>query len=248
MDENDVNGYLSKTQCCINMTDILITDSEHSKQDIIRKLKVKKEPIVIYCAPISSEKRETENKYGQYFLYNGGFDPRKGLEQLVSNFLQLKFRGLLSSKLILTGKIESISFKLAKMISYGEQRHWILDFGYVPDDELFGLFINAKALVYPSFYEGFGLPPLEAMNLGCPVITTHLSSIPEICGDAVYYINREDERGFQEGLLNLEKNENLRRELRMKGLKQAQKYSWGNSADRFLEVLEDSIRGANGQN
>lgn len=56
MDENDVNGYLSKTQCCINMTDILITDSEHSKQDIIRKLKVKKEPIVIYCAPISSEK------------------------------------------------------------------------------------------------------------------------------------------------------------------------------------------------
>lgn len=230
--------YAKNIQSYLDTSDIITTISEYSKQDLTKHFKCNSEPIVIYNAPILEKPQNTANSYGDYFLYNGGYCHRKGIEHLLENFLQLKLRDKLKSKLILTGTIEVLSPKLRALINYGVSRNWIIEKGYVSDEELAGLFLHAIALIYPSLYEGFGLPPLEAMNLGCPVITTRLSSIPEICGDAAYYINREDEADFQRALIALENDTHLRDMLIQKGLTQATKFSWEKSATEFIKLLQ----------
>ena len=238
LSNEEVISYLQTAQKQINNTDILLTISKCSQHDIETNLKVKKEPIIIYNSHFSYIPQNKEKKYGKYFLYNGGYCPRKGIEFLVDNFLQLKLRGMLESKLILTGSVLFLSNRLQSLKNFGISRGWIIETGYIPDEELFNLFINAQALVYPSRYEGFGLPPLEAMNLGCPVITTRYSSLPEVCGDAAYYINRDNEEDFQSALIAIEQNPSLRKELIAKGKKQAEKFSWENTVKQFIKIIQ----------
>lgn len=234
----DIKKYLQDVQVRIDYTDILITISECSKNDLMNRLKLKTNPIVIYNSHFSKTPSDTQNKIGNYFLYNGGYCPRKGIDILVDNFLQLKFRGLLESKLVLTGEIQKISDRCQSLIEYGISRGWIIETGYIPDEELFNLFVNAKSLVYLSRYEGFGLPPLEAMNLGCPVITTSLSALPEVCLDAAYYVNRNDDEDIAHALIDLEKNHEIRNHFIQKGKIQAQKFSWEKSVEKFVYELK----------
>lgn len=238
MNRDDVARYLAQIQKNIDNSDILLTISECAKQDIEEHLTLKNKLSVIYNSYFSHIPSDTRNKYGKYFLYNGGYCPRKGIEQLVDNFLQLKLRDLLESKLILTGKEAPLSPRFEALKKHGKSRGWIIETGYIPDEELFNLFMNAQALVYPSRYEGFGLPPLEAMNLGCPVITTRYSSLPEVCGDAAYYIDRDNEEDFQAALIKMEQDENMRQSLIAAGKQQTLKFSWEKSARKFMEILQ----------
>lgn len=231
--------YYNKTQSYLDVSNIVVVDSEHTKQDLLNHFECKSEPVVLYFAPYLEKPSHSTNSFGDYFLYNGGYCPRKGMDHLVDNFLQLKLRGKLQSKLILTGTIIHLSTRLKALIQYGISKQWIIETKYISDSELANLYSHAIALVYPSIYEGFGMPPLEAMNLGCPVITTKLTSLPEVCGDAVYYINRENDSDFQQALVTLENNKELRHTLIEKGLKQAQKFSWNRSATKFIELLNN---------
>jgi glycosyltransferase involved in cell wall biosynthesis len=113
----------------------------------------------------------------------------------------------------------------------------IAELGYVPDAVLSELYAKAKALIYPSKFEGFGLPPLEAMASGCPVLTTKCTSIPEICGDAVYYTDPDDEEAFANSLINLDSDQEFRDKLARRGLKQAGKFSWDDASRVFLDEL-----------
>jgi glycosyltransferase involved in cell wall biosynthesis len=113
--------------------------------------------------------------------------------------------------------------------------------GYVSDEELRALYESAMCFVFPSIYEGFGIPPLEAMNCGCPVLASHAASIPEVCGDAALYFNPNDADELAALLLRVSKDEELRAEFSRKGLARAQEFSWENAARQILDVCRETF-------
>lgn len=239
--DKDEQSYRKKVQNDIDRTHLLITVSEYSKKQILNNFDVTVEPVVIYNGPTIKVKSRlieiNDDKENDYFLYTGNYDPRKGIESLLTVFISLHRKKLLSSKLVLTGDKNYYSEELRKLIHEGHILGIIEEKGYVSDEVLSGLYSKAKALIYPSKYEGFGLPPLEAMVLGCPVITTKYMSLPEVCGDAAYYIDPDNENDFAEGLLAIENDPELRNELKIKGKKQASKFSWHLSAKKYLDEV-----------
>jgi len=93
--------------------------------------------------------------------------------------------------------------------------------------------------VYPSFYEGFGLPPLEAMACGCPVVVSRAASLPEVCGDAAVYVNPLDPESIADGIQKAAMDEPLRKSLRSSGLKRSEEFSWEKTAARHLEIFKE---------
>lgn len=235
---NEEINYRKRMQTDIFKSDLVITVSEYSRKKILDNFSVRQEPLVIYHGPglqyAENVKRIIDD---DYFIYVGGYDPRKGIEKLIRIYIKLRCQRKISSSLVLTGKINYYSLELKKLIDEGKQLG-LIELGYVSEEKLIHLYSGAKALVYPSKYEGFGLPPLEAMSLGCPVITTKHTSIPEICGDAVIYIEPDNERDFAQGLISLEKNYDLFCQLKEKGRRQAAKFSWNKSAQVFISTLQ----------
>jgi glycosyltransferase involved in cell wall biosynthesis len=116
--------------------------------------------------------------------------------------------------------------------------------GYVTDQELKALYEGAICLVYPSLYEGFGLPPLEAMACGCPVIVSREASLPEVCGDAAWYCDTHDPRDLAAQIVRLSSSAESRRSLRDRGLIRASRYSWRRCAVEHLEQLDEVIQHA----
>jgi glycosyltransferase involved in cell wall biosynthesis len=231
--------YKKSLQKSIDRADLIITNSNYSKQQIISNFDLDVEPEVIYHGiELLNESTINECNF-RYFLYVGGYDPRKGIEKMLKIFLKLHDKKELESKLVLTGAQHYFSDSFKNLVLKGVNKGIIIEKGYVSESELFSLYSNAIALVYPSKYEGFGLPPLEAMSVGCPVITTKCTSIPEVCGDAAYYINVDDEIDFSNALIELENNQQLRNELINKGKAQASQFSWTSTAKLFLGKLRE---------
>lgn len=234
--------YRWTSQQSIYNADLIITDSEYSKRDIYRHLDCRSEILVVLPANfLTSAKVEesiTQLQSEKHYLYFGGYDLRKGLDMLVVTFHELYAAGLVKVPLIVVGqprykKMPGLKEKIAAAVKDGA----IVQTGLVSDSELVHLLRNAKALVYPSRYEGFGLPPLEAMTFGCPVITTRATSIPEVCGDAALYVPPGDRYELAKGILEIENNGDLRQDLRFRGIKRAKLFSWDKSARVFLDAL-----------
>lgn len=239
---NRRQSYLEKTQESIDRTDLIVTISKYSKEQILKNFKVENDPVVIYPGPtlnnnVTSKKKDKNN----YFLYVGGYDPRKGIEILLKVFIGLHEENKLNTKLILTGAKNYYSDELKYLIDKGLKLGIIEEKGYVSDLQLINLYSNALALIYPSKYEGFGLPPLEAMNLECPVITTKCMSIPEVCGQSAYYVDVDDTKNFENALITLENDESLREKLKKDGIKQAANFSWQSSAKKFLKEVDNIL-------
>jgi len=237
----DKETYCRRVQTDIDRTDLLVTISEYSKNEIINNFSVKSEPVVIPLGPTLqfeySKLCQDVRHCGDYFVYVGGYDSRKGIDKLIKIFISLHREKNISSKLVLSGSKNYYSAEFKRLVDEGVQLGIIEEKGYVSDDELARLLMNSIALVYPSQYEGFGLPPLEAMALGCPVITTRCTAIPEVCGDAACYINPNDEKSFADGIVALINGKELQQRLRDKGLKQAAKYTWELAANKFHRSL-----------
>jgi len=113
----------------------------------------------------------------------------------------------------------------------------IIYVGHIPNDKLYILYSAAKCFIFPTLHEGFGLPPLEAMACGCPVVVSDKGSLPEVCGDAAVYVNPYDPQSIAEGILKVLTDENLRQNLIQKGYQQVKKFSWEQTVKKFLEVL-----------
>jgi glycosyltransferase involved in cell wall biosynthesis len=230
-------AYRDRVQADIDRSDLLLTVSKFSKREILRNFSVQAEPTVIYYAPTiqtSGSQDSFSKSYQNYFLYVGGYDKRKGIESLLEVFITLHEQQSLQSKLLLVGKSFYYSKEFKKLIDEGFRINAVEERGYVPDSVLAHLYANAKALVYPSKFEGFGMPPLEAMASGCPVITTKCTAIPEICGDAVYYADPDEEEALAHSLMDVENSNELRNKLARRGLEQASKFSWDETAKVFL--------------
>lgn len=156
----------------------------------------------------------------------------KALELLNEKELQLVVVGSVNSKVFAKG----MEFFNNNNIIYENIRF----LGHINDKELKALYENALCLLYPSFYEGFGFPPLEAMACGCPVIASNAASLPEVCGSAVIYCNPYDPSDIAEKIKEVMANDSLRKELRQKGLLQAQNFNWEKCALEYIEVVKEA--------
>ena len=134
-------------------------------------------------------------------------------------------------------------FTSAKLEEYGIARDRVVLLGHVSFEEIAALLRRADALVFPSFYEGFGLPPLEAMKAGCPVVVSQVGSLPEVCGDAALYVDPYDTEGIAQGIFAVLSNERLRRQLIQRGLERAASFTWKRATRSLLEVIAE-VQGA----
>jgi glycosyltransferase involved in cell wall biosynthesis len=243
----------------VAQADAVIVISEHTKRDVQKYLGVPEEKIrVVYCSASShfrelspEEKQPTLAKYHLpvkgYILYVGNVEPRKNLVRLLEAYSALRTKDMCAVPLVIAGgegwkntdmyrKVEELSL----------DRHIRL-LGYVPDESLPALMSGARLFVYPSLYEGFGLPPLEAMACGTPVVTSNVSSIPEVVGDAALMVDPYDVDELAETMRKVLQDERLREEMRRKGLVRAKLFSWEETARNTRRVYEEVCRGSRSQ-
>ncbi|MBA2746941.1 MAG: glycosyltransferase family 4 protein, partial [Flavisolibacter sp.] len=193
-----------------------------------------------------TEQESTREKYTggkQYFIYVGALQPRKNLLNLLKGFSVFKNRLKSEMKLVLCGRMAWKNEELVKMLKTYKFRHDVLLTGYVSEKELVTLLGSAYAMVYPSFFEGFGVPVLEAMHCNVPALTSSGTSMEEIGADAALYFNPRDHKDIGDKMMMIYKDENLRSRLIENGKKTAAGYSWQKTADLlWLSVMDASIK------
>lgn len=226
----------------------VVTVSESSKRDILRFVDAEPDKIdVIYNAydeRFSREPREEDvvrvrERYqlqDEFVLYAGNVKPHKNLERLIDAFRIVHARGLDHLKLVVIGDDLSKGTSLRRAVHRHNLHKYVRFLGYLPEDTLAVMYRLAGVFVFPSLYEGFGLPPLEAMASGTPVVTSNVSSLPEVAGDAAVLVNPLDPADIADGIIRVLTDENLRRDLRRKGLIRASQFSWETSARRLQEI------------
>lgn len=231
----------------------IITVSQFSKDDISRKFGVDKEKIfVVYNAPKDVFKNLPKNnlnmeklrsKYhikNKYVLSVGNLQPRKNLKRLINAFVGIKKENnLFDVQLVIVGKKAWLFDDILKESI--KNQNDVLMTGYVSEQELVQLYNGAECFVYPSIFEGFGLPPIEAMACGVPVVVSNQSAIPEVVGDAGVFFNPFDEKDIGRNLLKMIKNESLRNQKVQLGLEQLKKFKWEKSAKKILEIYENAF-------
>jgi glycosyltransferase involved in cell wall biosynthesis len=227
----------------------VITVSEFSKRDVLKSLpelngtrvKVTREaPGEIYRAvDRTAAARRIREKYAfdaDYILTLGAVDPRKNTDRVIRAFADLKRTDRIPQKLVVVG-LKS----LPQGADGQDLKGQVITTGYVCDEELVDLYNGASIFLYPSLYEGFGIPPLEAMACGTPVITSNVTSIPEIAGDAAVLIDPRNDEQLRHAIRSLLGNAALRAELSRRGLERAKGFSWRKMAEETLELYE-SVR------
>lgn len=227
----------------------IVTVSEFSKQDIISNFKMPTEKISVITngvrnnfKPLTYEQKDNiKNEYtlgNEYFLAVGGIHPRKNILQLLKAFSQFKKWQQSSMKLVIAGRLAwQYETFIEKLKSYKYRNDVVLT-GYINDNTLADLMGSAYTLVYPSLFEGFGVPIIEAMQSGTPVITSNRSSMPEVGGDAALYTNPDDIDDLAKQMMLIYKDEKLRMQLIEKGLLRAKQFSWDASADKLWKKIE----------
>ncbi|XVJ51226.1 MAG: glycosyltransferase family 4 protein [Vampirovibrio sp.] len=250
----EVEGYLSpekearyrrKTQRYIDQSAMVMTVSAYSKAQILRHFTMTKDLVVIPNAPtLPPRPRETALSLEEtkpYFLYTGRYEARKGIDVAIEAFLALHESGRSQTPLWMTGKAKYYNADFERLVKRATEKGVVKELGYVSDERLATLMHESRGLVYLSRSEGFGLPPLEAMNQACPVITTALTAMPEACGDAVYYVNPDDLAAVENAILLLDRDATLRQTFIEKGFEQAKRFSWEASADLFAAALRREV-------
>lgn len=172
-----------------------------------------------------------------YIIYWGGYHSRKGLNYLVDAFCKYRNNENTDLKLLIVGKKYSLTQECDLKIRSAVKEGIIQELGYLNDNELIKYAKKAKGLFYLSSYEGFGLPIIEAMSLGCPVVTTNRTSCGEIAGDAAIFVEPENIGQVYNAIQKIDYNYEVRKKLIEKGLIQAKKYNWDDAASIFLNVL-----------
>ncbi|HEY4686718.1 MAG TPA: glycosyltransferase family 1 protein [Candidatus Subteraquimicrobiales bacterium] len=236
----------------LRMADHVIAVSESARAGIIEYFRVEEEKItVIPLAPASQfvpkDKNEIEKfrkDYGlpeEFILNLGSLVRRKNLLLLLEAYAILKEKEALPHQLVVAGGDASVGtyrHEILRKISSLNLEDRVILTDYFPDYHLPLLFSAAKVFVYPSLYEGFGLPPLEAMACGTPVITSNVSSLPEVVGNAAIKVSPTDPLELAQALEKILGDESLRENLKEAGLRQAANFSWRNTARETLKVYQ----------
>ncbi|MEO0091183.1 MAG: glycosyltransferase family 1 protein [candidate division WOR-3 bacterium] len=236
----------------LRSADFIITDSESSKRDLLTYFNVAKDKIkVIYCglneiflkSPSIESTRIVRNKYrlpDEYIFTLGVLEPKKNTQRLLWAYTQLKTSLKSLPPLLISGsrkygwKNRSF-FRMVKELNLIDS---VIFTDFVEQKDLPSVYSCACLFVLPSLYEGFGLPVIEAMACGVPVITSNVSSLPEIAGNAAILVNPYDVNEIAQAIKNVLSNRQLQQEMREKGIENAKRFSWEKSAISLLEVFE----------
>lgn len=251
----NVRGYVAWklfAKKTMEIADKIIAISECLKRDVIKYLKVPEEKIrVVYNGkderfkPLNqSEIAEAKRKYNLNFpfvLYVGVLQPRKNIPTLIKAYCKLKKDGT-KHKLVIAGGKGWQYKEIFETVEKLNLQKDVIFTGYIPDDDLIGLYNAADLFVFPSIYEAFGLPPLEAMACGTSVITSDRGAFPEVVGDAGIMIDPYDVDGLAKAMRDVLNNEGLREDIIKKGLERAKMFSWEKCAKEVLEVYEEMGR------
>jgi len=239
---------------------LILTDSHASRRDIIRHLRVPSDRVrVIHLAadvayrpiPQGTHREAIRRKYGlppSYFLYLGGFDQRKNVTALLQAFARIvtscKLQVTSSEPwLVVAGRLpeEDTPFtpdprRIAQELGIAEQ---VIFIGWVSEEDKPALYSGARGFIFPSQYEGFGLPPLEAMACGTPVIASDRGSLPEVVGSGGILVSPDDVPGLAEAMRSLWEDQALRQELSERAQRQAARFSWARAAQETLAAYRE---------
>ena len=258
MPETVGKGYLERF--LNNMPNIIsnsrgiLTVSEYSKRDILKFFSFYPEE-KIFVTPLAANNnfkpldknqcnlyvKNTFKVDDPYILYIGGFSLRKNALGLIKSFCKVYKDLNKPYKLLLVGPLKDEGEKLLSFVQENNLQDKVVFCGYIEDDILPVLYSGCDAFVYPSFYEGFGLPPLEAMSCKAPVITSSITSIPEVTGDSAILINPYNIDELDNALVDLLNNETLKAELSEKGYLRSLNFTWNKTAKNTLNAYRSLI-------
>ncbi|WP_347239883.1 glycosyltransferase family 1 protein [Oscillatoria sp. FACHB-1406] len=240
-----VKTYFKRIQRCLEWTDLVITISESSKRDIVEYLNF--DPDRIWVTPLASrysgeqpllaslpQPQAPYNFSRPYLLFVSTLEPRKNIVAIVEAFNYLKQKYRIEQQLVLIGQKGWKYEPILDAIARSPYSHEIHHLNYLSDNDVAWFYQHADVFVYPSHYEGFGLPVLEAMTLGAPVVTANTSSLPEVAGDAALLVNPDEPLELAEAIFNVLQSSQLRQTLIEKGRERAKLFSWEKTA---LETL-----------
>jgi len=233
--------------------DHLITDSEATRRDVLARFSRPAATVTTVLLAGNSQLPVVDGEQARtliercftlsagYVLCVGSIEPRKNLERVIAAYAELKRRSVSVPKLVIVGgsvwRHQSLHDQIARL---GVVDDVVLT-GHVPADQLAALFRCAGVFVYPSLYEGFGLPPLEAMRLGCPVVTSDRSSLPEVVGAAALTVDPYDTQQISAAIARVLADAGLAAELRRRGLARAAEFSWQRCAQETIAVYHSVL-------
>ena len=239
----------------VNRSDLVITVSEFSKQEILSFFPECEGKIeVVYNGvdlnmfrPMSDQVmiKNVKQKYnveGDFLLYLGTIEPRKNIERLLEAYSLLKKRLVTCPKLVLAGGKGWLDNRIFCTLDKLNLKDDVVFTGYVVDEDVPVLMNAARAFLFPSIYEGFGMPPLEAMACGVPVLTASVSSLPEVVGDAAVLVDPFSVESISSGMEKIISDENLRTQLSQKGKERASLFSWEIVTKKLYKIYEDLVQ------
>lgn len=242
------------TRLSVQRAAMIIAVSHFMKDEIVAELGVQKDKVrVVYHGvspkfiPIRDERilnrlREKYQIKDRYILFVGGFNPNKNLLRLLEGYRELSGYTTHDYCLVITGTKKSImstfNVIMQKVYDLGLQKRIIFT-GYVSDEELPALYSGADFFIFPSIYEGFGMPVVEAMACGTPVITSNVCSLPEVAGDAALLVDPYSSSSIAEGMHKLLLDNHLRKDLVSRGFERAKLFTWEKTARETLKVYKE---------
>jgi len=250
--QKDLYQLKNWTKYSIKKARTIITISEASKRDILKIYKVSEDKVVVVYPGIRAMNntlnphvypmQELKTKFAirdKYLLFVGTLQPRKNITRLIEAFSLVRKAKKHDVQLVIVGRKGWLYEEILAAPDTYAVRADVKFLDFVSDDELGMLYEQAQCFVWPSLYEGFGLPILEAMQHDCPVITSNVSSMPEAGGDAALYVDPLDVKDIADKIEEVLSDKELRKKMIEKGKKQIEKFSWEKAAKETLEVLEN---------
>ena len=250
----DSAAYYGQIDRGVHRASHIIVPSESTKSDLIAQLGVRESKVsVIYEAadtkfaplPVDPVRCELQREYGipqNYILFVGTIEPRKNVDGLLRAYRRLLDRdSQCNAGLVIAGSRGWLYEEVVELVNSLGLAERVFLLGRVPDDELHKLYVGARCHVHPAHYEGFGLPPLEAMACGTPTIVSNVSSLPEVVGDAALLVDPNAAEELAIALQRLLTDDSLHAELREKGLQRAACFSWDEAARMTLDVYRRVI-------
>ena len=233
----------------IRQADVIVTISKFSKEQIVRHFGTEPDKIVVIpCAadmekfhPYSAEEvAAAAGKYDlpdRYFMYLGTLEPRKNIPNLIKAYSIAKSREERLPKMVIAGGKGWLYGDIFESVRKYSLEEDIIFPGYIDDADVPRLMSGAVAFCFPSLYEGFGMPPLEAMACGTPVITSDCTSLPEVVGEAAVLVDPLSAKDIADALIKVSSDEAVRRKMSEEGLRRCREFSWEKNADLFLEQI-----------
>lgn len=230
--------------------DYIVTASEFSKNEIMKYFKIPENKIKVLSCGVDTNLfhdnysnedviaiKDKYNILGEYYLYTGTLEPRKNIERLIMAYQNIKVKYKYVPKLVISGKKGWLYNNIFKLVKELQLESSIIFTGYIEEKDVPILMYGARIFIYPSLYEGFGMPPLEAMACRTAVIVSNVASLPEVVGDAGLLVNPLSTSEIEQSIVLLEQNEELRKEYMDKGYERSKLFTWSNVNRNFTDVL-----------